>query len=206
MKELSSIYKKSFFGKRYKLNWRAEHLCNAVQKTANLKKNDYIIDVGCATGEFINEFRNRGILAYGFEGSTEAFEFIPDEIKDYVYLKDLRKPIKRGIKFKIALCLEVAEHIEAEYADIFVKNLTNLSNYIIISAAPPGQKGHFHVNCKPPEYWEMLFGKFNYIRQKGDELIFKNMLEQFKRKKGLNAYYANTLIFKVDHLINNTNF
>ena len=197
LKELSSIYKKSFFGKIYKLNWRAEHLCNAVMKTTNLKEGDSIIDVGCATGEYVQEFQNRKIFAYGIEGSTEALDFIPEAIKDDIMIRDLRKEINFK-KVNVALCLEVAEHLEEEYCDIFVKNLCNLSNYVIISAAQPGQLGHHHVNCQLPEYWDGKFSKLNYTRQKGDELIFKTYLEPWKKKKGLNAYYANTLIYKKD--------
>ena len=199
MKELESIYKKSFFSKRHKLQWRAEHLCNTVIQTAKLKEGNSIIDVGCATGEFVQEFQNRKIFAYGIEGSSQALDFIPERIKEDVHIFDLRTQITASFlnaKLNVALCLEVAEHIEPEYSDIFVQNLCNLSNYIIISAAPPGQKGHYHVNCKDPGYWEMKFSDFGYVRQKGDELIWKNCLEPFKRKKGLNAYYANTLIFK----------
>ena len=197
MKELGSIYKKSFFSKRYKLQWRAEHLCNAVITTTKIKEGDSIIDVGCATGEFIQEFQNRKIFAWGIEGSNQVLEFIPPKIKDDILIRDLRKPLLNiAGTFNIVLCLEVAEHIEPEYAEIFVQNLCNLSDCIIMSAAPPGQKGHYHVNCKDSEYWDMLFSDLNYTRQKGDEVIWKNCLEPFKRKKGLNAYYANTLIFK----------
>lgn len=196
MKELSSIYKKSFFSKRHKLQWRAKPLCDAVMTTAKLKEGDSIIDVGCATGEFVQEFQNRKLVAYGIEGSDQVLEFIPDQIKDDIEIKDLRKPFEKRVKLDVVLCLEVVEHVESEYSDILVQNLCSLGDYVIVSAAPPGQKGHHHVCCRDPEYWEMFFSDQNFIRQKGDELIFKNCLEPWRKKKGLNSYYNNVLIFK----------
>ena len=199
MKKLENIYKQSFFSKRYKLQWRANPLCDAVMQTTQLQKGGTIIDVGCAVGEYIQEFKNRGLNAYGIEGSKEAFPHIPEEIRHFVFNKDLRKPFFLHYYFKVVMCLEVAEHIEKEYADQFVSNLINLTDYIIISAAPPGQKGHYHVNCQPVSFWELLFEEYEFYRNIKDERIFKKCLEPHKRKKGLNAYYANTLIFERDY-------
>jgi len=178
------------------LEWRAPILCDAIIHTTGIKPSKRIVDVGCATGEFIVEFRKRGYESYGIEGSENAFKFIPEKIKKFVQLFDLRDDFSELIfseKFDIAMCMEVAEHIEKKYSDIFVNNLCSLSDYVMMSAAPPGQKGHYHVNCQFAEYWEEICG---YKRMIEHEIEFKAFLYPWSRKKGLNAYCQNTLIFR----------
>ena len=199
MEKLENIYKKSFFGKRYKLEWRAPILCDAIIHTTGITPPGRIVDVGCATGEFIAEFRKRGYQSYGIEGSENAFKFIPKKIRKFVQLFDLRDNFSELIfskKFDIAICMEVAEHIEKEYSDIFVDNLCNLSDYVMMSAAPPGQKGHHHVNCQFSEYWEEKFKVYGYKRITDYEIKFETFMYPWIRKKGLNAYCQNTLIFR----------
>lgn len=205
MKLLSDIYKRTFFGRRHKLEWRAPILCDAIIHTTGLKPPRKIIDVGCATGEFIAEFNKRGYDATGIEGSATAFEFIPEEIKDYVVHFDLRKeyfpylvtfPNDIAIPNDIAMCMEVAEHIEEKYSSVFVKNLCSLSDYVMMSAAPPGQKGHYHVNCQHPEYWEEKFKVQGYKRDLKHEIEFEVFMHPWIKKKGLSAYCQNTLIFR----------
>lgn len=57
----------------------------------------------------------------------------------------------------MAISTEVAEHIEEEYADTFVDNLTNASDCILFSAAIPGQGGEHHVNEQWQSYWVKKF-------------------------------------------------
>ena len=197
MKPLSDIYKNSFFGKRNKLQWRVNPLCSAVIKTFGLTQMDSIVDAGCAIGDFIKGFKDAGLTAYGLEGSISAFDFL---VTDDIYLVDLRELISENHYISeflsAAISLEVAEHIEPEFAQNYVKNLCFFSNHILISAAPPGQKGHHHVNCQPKEYWEDLFKQEGFKRSPEKEEIFRNELKDFKKKKGLSGYYNNVLIFE----------
>ena len=34
--------------------------------------------------------------------------------------------------------------------------------YVVVTAAPPGQPGHHHVNCRPTEYWIDVFKKYGF--------------------------------------------
>ena len=47
-------------------------------KRANLKKNQKILELGCGRGEFISEFRNKGLDAYGCDISNFSQNFFPD--------------------------------------------------------------------------------------------------------------------------------
>jgi len=55
--------------------------------------------------------------------------------------------------FDLALCFEVAEHIPESLSDAFLDNILRFSDRLILSAAPPNQGGHHHVNEQPKRYW-----------------------------------------------------
>jgi len=192
MKPLNEIYPPRFFGKRHKLHWRAPIVRDAIRAVLPLKS---IIDVGCATGDIVQAFIEDGVFAMGMEG-TEAhlkFSIIPHSS---TYIHDLRTPLDFKFEFDLCLCLEVAEHIEPEYADIFVSNLCTLSNQILLSAAPPGQGGHYHVNCQLPKYWDEKFDKLGYYRVQSTAEMIKIGLQDWRHKPGIKAYYQNLLFFK----------
>lgn len=201
MKTVEEQYGKSFFSRRFKLSWRAPHVINAIEKTFNLDSLDYVryIDVGCAVGDLVNEALKRGYDAYGIEGSDCALPFLECP-KGRVYIGDLRRSVHKFMpikgRYSVLSCFEVAEHIEEEYADMFVKNLCILSYNIIVSAAPPGQKGHHHYNCQPYEYWDKKFELMGYQKQSWLEDRFREYLEPWKKKDGIRAFYQNCLIYR----------
>ncbi len=47
-------------------------------KRANLKKNQKILELGCGRGDFISEFRNNGLDAYGCDISNFSQNFFPE--------------------------------------------------------------------------------------------------------------------------------
>lgn len=192
MKPLEEIYGRRFFCRRYKLSWRAEHFCKAVWEVL---KPASVIDVGCATGDLVEGFVQMGIVCYGLEGSKEALDYLETD-KDIVFFRDLREPIRLPFCFDLAMCLEVAEHIEGEYAEQFVDNLVRMSRRVLVSAAPPGQGGHYHVNCQPREYWEKMFYGFNYKPRYEVVDKIREKIEPWKSKPGIKAYYQNMLYFE----------
>ena len=94
------------------------------------------------------------------------------------------------------MSLEVAEHIEPEYAEQYVINLCSFGDLILLTAAPPGQGGHGHVNCQPKRYWEKLFGWNGYLRVNYYEARLRAELHPWHKKKGIKAYYDNCMVFK----------
>lgn len=77
-----------------------------------------------------------------------------------VAIVDFRDPIDLGRTFDLALCVEVAEHIEHDYADILVSNVARSSDgAIYFTAATLGQRGDYHVNEQPRRYWLERFGR-----------------------------------------------
>lgn len=64
--------------------------------------------------------------------------------------------------FNLAQSLEVAEHIDAKFADNFIALLTSLSDIVLFSAAAPHQGGTHHVNEQEPNYWAQKFARHGY--------------------------------------------
>ena len=119
-------------------------------------KPKYVLDVGCGTGQWLDEYRKYSVLAKGIEGSGNAFIEMSEETKKNVLKWDLRDKIeKRDNNIDFVQSFEVAEHIEEEYADILIHHLVRDDpDTILLTAARPGQHGHQHVNCKERKYWE----------------------------------------------------
>jgi SAM-dependent methyltransferase len=121
-----------------------------------------VIDIGCGVGTWLSVFQNNGVKEiFGIEGHwlPKKYLVIPEK---FFLNHDLRKPLKLGRTFDLAISLEVAEHIPASSAQFFVDMLTSLAPAVLFSAAIPGQGGIGHVNEQWPDYWIEMFRKKGY--------------------------------------------
>jgi len=188
MKPLHEIYGPKFFARRDKLKWRCPIICNAVN---DVFEPNSVIDVGCGIGEYVQYWNEKlNTDAWGIEGSKEC---VPYLVSDKIVIQDMRLIQYVRLRSDLAVCFEVAEHIEEEYSDIFVENLTELSDRILVSAAPPGAGGHHHVNCQTQEYWHKKFLKFGYIYDEVQTQAIRQALQPWKHRKEL--YHNNLLYF-----------
>lgn len=196
MYSLDRVYTEKFFKQRKALRWRVPIVCDAILEVLNPK---WIIDVGCGNGDLVVGFQNRLKQAvFGIEGSMHALASMEPWMENYVFIRDLRKPLDDFLlrRMDLAICFEVAEHIEAEYANVFVDNLCGLSDTILMSAAPPGQKGKAHVNCQPWSYW---FYKFTTKGYRHNDKVVEAILSKWKpysHRKGIKAYYQNLMCWE----------
>lgn len=122
-----------------------------------------IVDFGCGEGRWLMEVKkyDPNIEVLGLDGyyiNRDRLQISQDEFIEV----DLRKKIELTKKYDLAISTEVAEHIEEEYVDIFLNNLTKASNCILFSAAIPGQGGRHHVNEQWQSYWVKKFENLNY--------------------------------------------
>lgn len=119
-----------------------------------------VVDFGCGRGDWLKSAAEKGAIEIlGLDSyALDAAQPLSIPTK-YV---DLTKPIVLEHRFDIALCLEVGEHLEAEYAENLVDSLVHAAPIIVFSAAVPGQGGVHHVNEQPPIYWHRLFKKHQY--------------------------------------------
>lgn len=124
-----------------------------------------ILDLGCGVGSYLEGALEAGAeTVSGIEFNWElAKTYIPESVSKFIKQGDvtIQVPPLYG-SFDLTMSVEVAEHIDPkeDKVDAFIHNLVSTShNIIILTAAPPGQKGTNHVNCRPREFWiEKLTG------------------------------------------------
>ncbi|MDD4332678.1 MAG: methyltransferase domain-containing protein [Patescibacteria group bacterium] len=187
------IYDKRFFKNTIKLEDDSAAAAVSILIKYFLPRS--VIDIGCGCGIYLKEFSNQGVEIFGYDGAPAALEssLVGDKIK----LHDLCVPLVINKKFDLCLCVEVAEHLPPEYANILVETLANLSDIIIFSAATPGQgpRSIGHINEQPPEYWLEKFQSKNFIFDQNISLKIKKEMEE----KGVVWWITkNLMIFKND--------
>jgi glycosyltransferase involved in cell wall biosynthesis len=121
-----------------------------------------VIDFGCGTGSWLNCFAiNTDRTILGLEMET----FAPHEMEidpGLILHLDLGLYVNLQRRFDLALCVEVAEHLDPVHASHIVENCVRHSDVVLFSAALPGQGGLHHLNEQLPGYWAALFEKHDY--------------------------------------------
>ena len=163
--DLDETYAESFFGwgdNAAQQKVLAEYFVPKIVKYFNPK---YVLDVGCGSGQWLDEYRKHDVKTKGVEGSNNAWPAMSYETKEVVTQWDLRDTIQEeDYNIDFAQSFEVAEHIEEEYADIFLHNLIKDDpDTILLTAAPPDQHGFQHVNCQEREYWMTKMKNNGYL-------------------------------------------
>ena len=147
-----------------------------------------IVDIGCSSGAMLKQFKDKMHVSkiLGIDGPWIKKEMLQIQFNDFL-VHDLTKPLKLDSKFDLVVSLEVGEHLDQKYADVFVTNLVSLGDVILFSAAIPKQGGRHHVNEQWPDYWAKLF------KSKGFVAI--DCARPYLWDKDLAFYYAQNSIF-----------
>jgi SAM-dependent methyltransferase len=165
-----------FFSDRYKIN--------------------SVIDIGCGVGSYLEGHVRSGVtkvrgLEYNYKSAVGYF---PDILKPHISYADATKPLDINDKFDCAWSVEVAEHIMPSGTEQFIDNLTSLTeNYILLTAAPPGQSGTGHIKLREKQFWiDAIKAKgFDYLE---DEV---KVLQEEWKKLGAEWYITkNVMLFK----------
>jgi len=160
MKE-AGIYKKEFFESHLDGPYRSAQ--QVVPIIYDLFKPESVVDFGCGIGNWLKVWMDETPVkeVFGIEGPyiTEDLFKVPAHL---ISLKDLKQPIRLPKRYDLAVSLEVAEHIHAHDAGVFLENLVAASDVIVFSAAIKGQLGTYHVNEQYPEYWAEKFHALGY--------------------------------------------
>jgi 2-polyprenyl-3-methyl-5-hydroxy-6-metoxy-1,4-benzoquinol methylase len=168
------IYSEYYYKKRQSDPWRSEahHISNVLYQEF---QPDSVIDFGCAIGHYLEGFQRRGAKITGIEANSKAINYaVIDSV--FIHQHDLRDSYESSRTYDIALCFEVAEHLSDAHSDTLVKTITQSANIVVFTAAKPGQRGTFHVNLQPREYW---INKFNDAGFEYQEETTRRLNEQF---------------------------
>ncbi|MDO8805246.1 MAG: class I SAM-dependent methyltransferase [Elusimicrobiota bacterium] len=161
MKNLGEIYGPDFFREWGPSNAdyirSAELVAGAIYEVFRPAS---VADLGCGCGVYSHLFKLKGARVLAIDGVIPPPEHsFPVEI----ITRDLTAPfVNTWGNFDLVLCLEVAEHIPEEFAGAFLKNITAFSDRLLISAAPPDQGGHHHVNEQPRRYWARKMAELGF--------------------------------------------
>src|SRR5882757_4106362 len=73
-----------------------------------------VVDVGCGTGTFLHEFKKQGVRkVLGIDGPWANKELLAANLEQHEFQeKNLEEPIRLNEKFDLAVCVEVAEHLD----------------------------------------------------------------------------------------------
>jgi SAM-dependent methyltransferase len=152
--DISALYDRPFFEAH--VPWRAEYDLIADALAARLTFSS-VLDLGCGNGFLIARLCALGKEVAGVDGSRHAVDLAAPEIASRIQVMDLRTHLSLGRR-DLVICSEVAEHLEARYADLLVDNVCgNCARWAFFTAATAGQGGHHHVNEQPHEYWIAKF-------------------------------------------------
>ncbi len=147
-----------------------------------------VLDLGCGACNFANAFSMYGCEVVAIDGSSYAKETARSDIEFIQW--DLTVPIcyhKR--QFDLIFCVEVIEHIDVQYEHVVLDSIVkHAGNWIVFTAAPPGQDGIGHINCKPKEYWYRKFESLGFDYVDSDALVSE------WRKKGVRYWYVDNLL------------
>jgi len=109
------------------------------------------LDVGAGDGYYSVVLNEMNIHVWAIE-LPAAMAIMPETVRAMPH--DLRLPLDLGRTYDLMLCIEVAEHLPPEAAGVLCDTLArHCSGLLVFTAAQPGQAGHGHINCQPPEYW-----------------------------------------------------
>lgn len=123
-----------------------------------------IIDVGCGVGAWLDIWKNskNGVEVMGIDAGFVERSLLLIDVSNEFIEADLNNKLPKLKKYDLAMCLEVAEHLDENRADSFVEDLTSLSDIVLFSAAIPGQEGTQHINEKFLKYWIDKFNQNGY--------------------------------------------
>ena len=114
----------------------------------NLNCNS-MIDIGCGLGGMVYKAKELGYYSKGIDGDYRLERTDPE----LFILHDFTKgTCNINGTFDLGYSCEFVEHVEEAYVDNFL-DIFKKCKYITMTFAPPGTKGHHHVNCQTSNYW-----------------------------------------------------
>src|SRR5919108_2903678 len=117
--DIAAIYDRAFFEAH--VPWQSEYSLIADLLAARLPFAS-ALDLGCGNGFLIARLLTLGKTCDGVDGSPHAVALAAPEAAPRIQVMDLRAPLSLGRR-DLVICSEVAEHLEARYADALVDNI-----------------------------------------------------------------------------------
>ena len=164
----------------------AGHMVEAIMWAMTPKT---VIDLGCGACNFANVFNDYECRVLAVDGSKHAKETANDGVEFLLW--DLRESLRLDRKFDLVLCVELIEHVEAEFEDTILNTMVeHAAGWFVFTGAQPGQGGKGHVNCREVMYWEKK------LKEIGFDLLpeLTRKIQKQWRENKVRWYYVEGLI------------
>jgi SAM-dependent methyltransferase len=117
-----------------------------------------VLDLGCGDGRYSLYFNRHGRMSLGVDGNPHL------QLEGVTIIRaDLTQPFLAVSDFVV--CLEVGEHIPAEFEGVFLDNVTrNARKGIVLSWFPRDGEGIGHVNPRSNEWVKVEMLKRGWAR------------------------------------------
>jgi cyclopropane fatty-acyl-phospholipid synthase-like methyltransferase len=161
MNSETSIYNLDYFKKDF-FNTDYFAIAKIIADTYQPKT---IVEFGCGSGKLSKELAKLGIQVTAVDGFAQPdfyglnVIFYPCDLNDSTAIEKLFC----GKQFDLAVCLEVAEHLEPQISSVLIDWLTTVASIVVFSAAVPKQAGDGHINLRPREYWHSEFTQHSFL-------------------------------------------
>ena len=127
---------------------------------STLDPNQPVYDFGCSSGLYLKHLQSKGFQVLGLEGTPRIGEISG---QSFIQEFDLLHPVVIDPPGQV-MCLEVLEHIPEAFEEVVVQSLvSSCGGRLVVSWALPGQGGRGHINERPPEYIQSVFGAHGYV-------------------------------------------
>ncbi|WP_017654583.1 class I SAM-dependent methyltransferase [Fortiea contorta] len=124
-----------------------------------------VAEFGCGPGHLSRELAKLGVKVIAVDGHSYpdftglAVEFHRLDLNDHTAIANFFA----NKHFDLAICVEVAEHLQPVVSSTLIEWLTLVAPVVIFSAAVPHQGGHGHINLQPREYWHNEFIQREFV-------------------------------------------
>jgi len=123
-----------------------------------------VVDFGCGIGGWLVAAKRLGAVnVTGLEGDWIKNQHTLLEEQEILVADFEKDRFDFNRSYDLGISIEVAEHIPAAAADAFCDSLVQSANFLVFSAAIPGQGGVNHVNEQKPRYWVDKFWHRGFI-------------------------------------------
>lgn len=156
---------------------------NILSYFKNLGYTTYL-DIGCGPGGMIDTALELGYIVQGVDGDFTVERSNPDKVKIHDYTNG---PLVLENTYDLVWSCEFVEHVEEKYLDNFMKTFQS-GKTVCMTFAPPGKKGHHHVNLRPEQYWINTFENYGFKYDKDLTVALRkesSMEREFFREYGL---------------------
>jgi len=158
------------------------------------KNKNKLLDIGCASGHFLNLARKVGWDCYGVEPSRDAVEFLKKNFSNVKVFNTTIEELESKTKFDVITCWEVIEHV-LDPLGIFKKIYSLLSKKGMLVLSVPNSEGFDMLILKELADANTAPNHLNFFNPKAITLALKGA--GFKKVEVLTPG-----IFDLDKIVN----